>query len=434
MKLKNEWIILIALSVLFMGFIFIPRIFTGFDLAFQLTAACLGAFITMIITRMLLKNQSASEEEKEKNIRIYENKIKVYSNFISTMWKTLEDEEVTEEELRILRSEIYNELIFYISPYKINALKACVDAMFAAKEKVEKNDSNIGALTKEYTLQFSNITKILREDLNGISSSNDTNEENAEQILKLWTSFKILPTEDVVPTPVSPAIQTTDTLQEIKTEEIEAPQEKSTSFNGQFWHFNMWGYDQLRALKQGKYELSLVEYGESWRTNLVRKVKTGDIVFLFRRGGWGYIGAYRVLGYRVMDFDSNTEQIVLNGKAETKNPIPENDIIEYDYYKSKEDGADLCTNIIVEQLAYYDNGVSYPGGVYRRTISRYDYGYGKILLSRLFTRSKDSENFGWFHESDNTSTPMTCNMDGFKELVNALNIKPAELDANGNWK
>lgn len=87
-KLKDEWIILSVLVAIFLGIIFIPRTFTGHDFAFQIVAACLGAIITMFITRMLLRNQSESEEDNEKNIKIYESKIKVYSSFISKMWNT----------------------------------------------------------------------------------------------------------------------------------------------------------------------------------------------------------------------------------------------------------------------------------------------------------------------------------------------------------
>ena len=110
--MKKDWLMLIILIFLFIGILFFHHIFTGFDLAFQLMAACLGALLTMFITKMLLRNQSESEEKKEKNVKIYENKIEVCSNFISTMWETLDDEEITNDELRKLRSEVFNKLIF----------------------------------------------------------------------------------------------------------------------------------------------------------------------------------------------------------------------------------------------------------------------------------------------------------------------------------
>lgn len=154
-------------------------------------------------------------------------------------------------------------------------------------------------------------------------------------------------------------------------------------------------------------------------------------MFLFRRGGWGYIGAYKVLGYRIMNFETNKEEIVLNGKTETRQPIPEQDIQDYDFYKSQKDSASFCSNIIVEQLAYYDKGVSYPGGAYRRTISRYFDEYGRVVLSRLLAYSeKDKENFGVLYDEDNkTPIPMRTNIDAFTEIIRKLDIKPAEIDS-----
>ena len=52
--MKKEWVMLVILILLFIGLLLFDRIFTGFDLAFQLMAACLGALLTMFITRMLL--------------------------------------------------------------------------------------------------------------------------------------------------------------------------------------------------------------------------------------------------------------------------------------------------------------------------------------------------------------------------------------------
>ena len=78
-----------------------------------IASAFLGAGATAWITKSLLKNQQESEEEKEKNIKVFENKIQVYSEFISKMWKTLEDDTITDEEIRGIRLDIFNKLIFY---------------------------------------------------------------------------------------------------------------------------------------------------------------------------------------------------------------------------------------------------------------------------------------------------------------------------------
>ena len=131
-----------------------------------------------------------------------------------------------------------------------------------------------------------------------------------------------------------------------------------------------------------------------------------------------------------MDFKTNKEELVLNGETETRQPIPEQDIHDYDFYKSQKDSASFCSNIIVEQLAYYDKGVSYPGGTYRRTISRYFDKYGQDVLSRLLAYSeKDKENFDvLYDEKSKVTIPMRTNTEAFTDIIRELDIKPAEID------
>ena len=77
-----------------------------------IASAFLGAGATAWITNTLLDNKQKAEEAKERNIKVYENKIQVYSEFISKMWKTLEDDIITDEEIFEIRFDIFNKLIF----------------------------------------------------------------------------------------------------------------------------------------------------------------------------------------------------------------------------------------------------------------------------------------------------------------------------------
>lgn len=434
MNTKNvkEYGIMALIAIVFLGLIFLPNIFTGFDLAFQIVAACLAAILTMVITQMLLKNQSTQEENKDKSIKIYENKIAVYSAFISSMWKTLEDDDVDDTELRALRSDIYNKLIFYLNPAKLSELTACVDAIFAERKKLTDEDSEVNEATirEIYISRYSEITNLLRDDLHGSDSANS--KSASEALTKLWKSFKIEASEE-----------STEPAAGVVAEEVEQPEEVGApvvarkSYN--FWHFNILGYNQFRAFKKGIYELSLIEYGEEWRTTLLRQVKMNDIVFLFRRNGYGYVGAYRVIGKRIFDYDGENlrETLTINGDKSviTDQEQIKADVEKYDIYKGLDDNADLCSNLIVEPLAYYDNGVKYPGGVYRRTISRYDKGYARILLSRFAAVQKDAENFNRLHESSGKVHDMGCtsNASTFQQIITDLSIEPAAQDNAGNW-
>ena len=203
-----------------------------------------------------------------------------------------------------------------------------------------------------------------------------------------------------------------------------------------FWHFAMWGAEeQIKSLQDGTYELNLVEYGEEWRTNLIKQVRKDDLIFLFRSGGTGYMGVYRALGWRIFEFGDNDycketlsmfgeSQIVIDSK--TDNVQLERDLQRSDIYESREDGATLCSSIIVEPLAFSLNGIENPGGVYRRTISRYDHGYGIKQLERFMTVLNEENGY-------KSMVEMGCNIELFKRILSSGEIQPASRDDKGNW-
>ena len=201
----------------------------------------------------------------------------------------------------------------------------------------------------------------------------------------------------------------------------------------------MWGGEQLKALSQGIYELNLVEYEEEWRTNLMKQVSKDDLIFLFRSGGPGYMGVFRALGWRIFEFkDSNivTETLNIFGESEiliTDNNQIEIDLARSDIYNSRKDGATLCSSLIVEPLAFARNGIGNPGGVYRRTISRYDHGYGLMQLAR-YMAIMDNDNIYDIYIEDGKKHSMGCNKERFNQILMSGNIQKAERDENGEWK
>lgn len=341
-----------------------------------IASAFLGAGATAWITNTLLKNQQKSEEDKEKNIKVFENKIQVYSEFISKMWRTLEDDIITDEEIRGIRLDIFNKLIFYFDD--IDKLVEKVDNKIKSSDASKENSKT----TSETIKCFSEITELLRIDV-------DRKHGKTDDISKLWNVFAIQPRDNV-----------DEVILERRRENINddiilspnsiAPQEvqilkESERLKQQAWHFIMWTDKQLDKLKDGFKELSLVEYGEYWRTNLVKQIGEDDVIMLFRRGGYGYIGVYKAIGWRVFYFEEEREELLLFGK-EVQIITGEqylSDIKTYDIYESKDDGATTCANIIVEPIAFVEDGVGNPGGVYRRTISRYDSHYA-WMLKKLF--------------------------------------------------
>lgn len=356
-----------------------------------IASACLGAGATAWITRLLLDSQKKAEEEKEKNIKIYENKIAVYSEFISKLWKTMADGYLNEDELRDIRSEVFNKLIFYLGIEDIKKLSKEIKGIKELQPKLSEDNESINSKDSGTLVTiYSEITNILRNDINKGKDDNDALKDATNELSALWTGFGIQPTElatekQVLDSDISQdnnVIYPTPSTTEDSTE-VPSQYTPNKIEYVQAWHFAMWDDKQIKALNEGIHELSLVEYEESWRTNLIKQVRENDVVFLFRRGGYGYVGAFKPLGWRIFDYNEQKETLHLFGHQEQVKSVNDDDVMKYDIYNGRDDGADLCSNLIVEPIAYVPDGVGNPGGVYRRTISRYDAGYAATLLERF---------------------------------------------------
>lgn len=339
-----------------------------------IASAFLGAGVTAWITNSLLDNKQKSEEEKEKNIHMYQNKLDAFSEFSKELWSKTKTDYLDIEGVRDL---LFNKVIFFIS-------KSDIDKLIDIFSKLPPKPSNVNKIKL-----FSELTEIIKSCLDNTQIDKDTKRVsfNQNDIEILWREIdKYIPKEDV-PTVQIKQIETESTTQSTRVEHCEnKPTASLSKINyNQAWHFAMLGDEQLDAIGLDKInELSLIEYEEEWRTNLMKQVGENDIVFLFRRGGYGYIGAFRPLGWRIFDYNEQKETIHIFGQQQEQvKPVNDDDVMKYDIYNGRDDGADLCSNLIVEPIAYVPDGVGNPGGVYRRTISRYDAGYAATLLERF---------------------------------------------------
>ena len=328
----------------------------------NLITAFVGVVISALVTLVLLNGQTKDEEDKDRKMKLYNAKLEVYSDFVSTMYESLRDNKITETELLDLRTKLFGQVGFYIQ--KENVLKKIKSELDGIKNYTD-TDKMVGV--------FAGITSILQKDLR------EDWPDTKQDLSILWGKFEEISANTEEPN--SESIEEIDAADQQEKDSLDMPQR----LEQQAWHFIMWNDMQLKKLKEGFNELSLVEYGVFWRTNLVKQVGANDVVMLFRRGHNGYIGAYKAVGWRVFYFEDEREEIQWFGKE--KDVIIGDqylsDVEKYDIYKSKEDGATTCANIIVEPIAFVENGVGNPGGVYRRTISRYDSHYAWLLMKRF---------------------------------------------------
>jgi len=384
-------IIIVCFILLYFSEAQIPTVFTSSGIV-AIISAFIGVVLTVFVTsillqeqaetqKKLLERQSEKESLKDKEIKIYEQKIRVYSEFIKQMWKLIKDEdEISYEELKKLRTSCFQELVLYLNSEQINKISNEI------KEITPESNKN-------YIIKpIGNITNILQNNLD------PRVDVKPGDFSKLYNSFK---TTDLEEQTQSHIMDTDHQRQEVSISE------KQSVKNITFWHFNMYGEQQIEAFKKGNWLLNLFEYGEEWRTNKLYEVKDDDVVFLFRRGGYGYIGAFKVVGRKVLKAEEYSN----------KQYSPE-DIQKYDIYNAMQDGATYSSNIIVEPIAYNFKGVGCKT-VRRRTIEKFI--TDPVAVNYILDRFGDTPTYYPLNEEQKSGI-------GHLDENTPFNISPANND------
>lgn len=394
---KNIAAISVVLGfIVFIGIALITKLFNSSDLPVQISGALLEAVVTAIITYFLLTGQTSQEKERDKDVRIFEEKVTVYSEFSEKLWGMItDDNEVSKEELIELRKLCFSKLVFYLNDKQIKNISQEIRQIDVNAEK------SIGKIAR--------ITQILQDNLQGGSNSFINSEINSKLSYK---KSNVVLTE-------SRQQLLSELFNSFNRDETELKEENAIIVNSnsqpiQYWHFNLLGDEQLKSFENNNWVLALIEYGESWRTNLIKQVKPNDVIFLFRRGGYGYIGAFKVLNptFSILEFS----------KIDT---YTKDYIDKYDIYNGLNDGATLCSNLLVEPIAFNPLGVG-AWSVRRRTIERInDTDAVKFLLNRFSGNGKDKEGklltedhlklFGKLNK--NSTTEISLDNDYFKQVM-----------------
>lgn len=422
-------LIYLAIAIFIIGiFAILPKIFSAQDMLFQTIAVVLSVVFTAVVTNQLLTGQSNNEESRERNIKVYENKISVYAEFVSRMWSIMNDDKVDPEEIIALRSEIFNKLIFYLDDSQIKAFSEELERL--------EFDSSLD----DYVAVFENITKVLR------SSIMETEQDQSKTEIKtLWNRFNHLLKNDNEPESETQAPDKEKSVLEA-VPEIQATNivELDRHIQGNCVHFNMLDDNWQKSIfAKGTKALGLCEYGEVWRTNLIKRCRNNDIVFLYQTGGPGYIGAFLAKGWVVFDadgngnvekevryeFDTQKSEAVVESEADINK-----DIDSFCARKLINDGCTKVSFLLVEPLVFCEEGVGVIS-VYRRTISTYDSHYAWLTLGR-FKAMVDvwPEDLGKYHVNGEEKI-FEANKDALQRIFSENKVKAAEWDAEANkWK
>lgn len=412
--------------IAFVGIIAVfPDLFSIHEMLFQIIAVLLAVWCTAVVTNVLLTGQTNKEEAREKNIKVHENKITVYADFVSKMWATMSDGQVEPNEIIGIRSEVFNKLIFYLKDTQVKAISVALKDL---------SEDSVG---DQYIKVFQEITTILRDDI-----MENTEKTEGNDLLTLWNRFNELlpkPAEEV------PA-HITESKEEKPVESVQGEVEAASAnkyLKNTCVHFNILSVEwQYKLFSNGAQALALCEYGESWRTNLIKRCGFNDVVFLYKTGGPGYVGAFLAKGWIVFEADGlgklqKVVKCVFSESGKKTEVLSETEwnenINHYEVQGYIDDGCTLISYLLVEPLVYYEKGVSCIS-VYRRTISAYDNGYAWTTLARfksvLETEPKEEINSYTFN---NETKRFQVNEEALNELFTSNHIIASKKDANGWW-
>lgn len=110
-----------------------PTVFTSSGIV-AILSAIIGVLLTVIVTNLLLNKQSESEEEKEKSVKVFEEKLKIYQQFLDKLQEVIKDDRITEGEVK--------ELIFQISTIAMHTKPEYVNPILKELEELVKTLEN----------------------------------------------------------------------------------------------------------------------------------------------------------------------------------------------------------------------------------------------------------------------------------------------------
>jgi hypothetical protein len=107
--------------------------------------ATLGAVITAVVTLLLLRGQAQAAEETERNVRIFELKKVVFTEYINKVWTIWSDQHIDDNEFETLCSFYYKDISMYLkdSQTRQNFVDCLIDIGKCLGKETEENYKTI---------------------------------------------------------------------------------------------------------------------------------------------------------------------------------------------------------------------------------------------------------------------------------------------------
>jgi hypothetical protein len=96
--IKQNKFVIIGIGVFFISVLIVPLVFRVFNtttLTYEYYCAIIGTAITAVITLLLLRSQSSSEEKRDITLRVFEKKQDIYHEFLNKLETIVQDDTIT---------------------------------------------------------------------------------------------------------------------------------------------------------------------------------------------------------------------------------------------------------------------------------------------------------------------------------------------------
>ncbi len=130
----------------------------------EINNSSIGAILTAIITVLLLSQQSSSEEVKERNVRVFEEKSERFNTFISKLWDIWDDRVVSLEELNELIKLVSKDIILYTKPETVDKILEHL-IKIAEEATPDKSNNKDAAVTKRIQENIFDIINELAKEI-----------------------------------------------------------------------------------------------------------------------------------------------------------------------------------------------------------------------------------------------------------------------------
>ena len=153
----------------------------------EINNSSIGAILTAIITVLLLSQQSSSEEVKEKNVRVFEEKSTRFNTFIDKLWEIWDDRTVSLEELNELIKIVSKDIVLYTKPETVDKI---LSYLIEIAEQAKPDQSN-NKDTESTKLIQNNIFNIINELAKEIGLGGEIRPEIKDKLNQL--EAKVIP-------------------------------------------------------------------------------------------------------------------------------------------------------------------------------------------------------------------------------------------------